>query len=125
MDMQRGKRLQHEQINHVGNSVLLRSNHLKVKQDKGLLYFDICGNRICCESSICVLNGGDGMSEQELFARVGLFVIAFGAYAFGTLFFSLAITHDIDDWSVTFLLAWFFGAIAFVITVMMLKRVTG
>ena len=45
------------------------------------------------------------MSEQELFARVGLFVIAFGAYAFGTLFVSLAITHDIDDWSVTFLLA--------------------
>lgn len=64
------------------------------------------------------------MSKQELFARVGLFVIAFGAYAFGTLFVSLAITHDIDDWSVTFLLAWFLGAIAFVITVMMLNGVT-
>ncbi len=49
---------------------------------------------------------GDGMSEQE-FARVGLFVIAFGAYAFGTLFFSLAITHDIDDWSATFFLLGF------------------
>lgn len=70
-------------------------------------------------------DGGDGMNEQELFAKVGLFVIAFGAYAFGTLFFSLAITHDIDDWSVTFFLAWFFGAIAFAITVMMLKGVTG
>ena len=123
--MRRKKRLQHEQIDFVGNSILFRSNHLKVKQDKGLFYFDICGNCICCEYSICVLNEGDGMSEQELFARVGLFVIAFGAYAFGTLFFSLAITHDIDDWSVTFLLAWFFGAIAFVITVMMLKRVIG
>ena len=65
------------------------------------------------------------MNEQELFARVGLCVIAFGAYAFGTLFFSLAITHDIDDWSVTFFVAWLFGAIAFVITVMMLKGVTG
>ena len=64
------------------------------------------------------------MSKQELFARVGLFVIAFGAYAFGTLFVSLAITHDIDDWSVTFLLAWFLGAIAFVITVMILNGVT-
>ena len=64
------------------------------------------------------------MSEQELFARVGLFVIAFCAYALGTIFFSLAITHDIDDWSVTFLLAWLFGAIAFAITVMMLKGVT-
>ena len=123
--MRRKKRLQHEQIDFVGNSILFRSNHLKVKQDKGLFYFDICGNCICYEYSICVLNEGDGMSEQELFARVGLFVIAFGAYAFGTLFFSLAITHDIDDWSVTFLLAWFFGAIAFTITVMMLKRVTG
>ncbi len=64
------------------------------------------------------------MSEQELFARVGLSVMAFVAYAFGTLFVSLAITHDIDDWSVTFFLAWFFGAIAFTITVMMLKGAT-
>lgn len=64
------------------------------------------------------------MSEQELFARVGLFVIAFGAYTLGTLFVSLAITHDIDDWSVTFLLAWFFGAIAFAVTIMILQGVT-
>ena len=63
------------------------------------------------------------MSEQELFTRVGLFAIAFGAYVFGTFFVSLAITHDIDDWSVTFLLAAVFGTIAFARTVMMLKGV--
>lgn len=64
------------------------------------------------------------MSEQELFARIGLFTIAFGAYVFGTFFFSLIITHDLDDWSVSFFLAWFFGAIAFAATVMILIGMT-
>lgn len=64
--MRREKRLQYEQIDFIGNSILFRSNHLKVKQDKGLFYFDICGNCICCEYSICVLNGGDGMKGNEV-----------------------------------------------------------
>lgn len=61
------------------------------------------------------------MSEQELFAKIGLFTIAFGAYVFGTFFVSLIITHDIDDWAVDFFVAWFFGAIMFAGTVMFLK----
>ena len=64
------------------------------------------------------------MSEQELLARVGLFTIAFCVYVFGTFSVSLIVTHDLDDWSPTFLLAWFFGAIAFAITVTILKGVT-
>lgn len=67
---------------------------------------------------------GEGMSEQELFARIGLFTIAFGAYVFGTLFVSMIITNKLDDWSVSFFVAWFFGAIIFAGTVMMLKGVT-